>query len=859
MATVTVSASTTEGRVTSTNATYSTARAGSGQTLWTGSVLSVGQLFSAGSYTCEEYFVAFDTSVLGASANILSATLQLKGSFSSDQSDTDFTVEARSFDWSPTVTTGDWVAGADLGSHTLRAHFDTSAGWTTNYNVFTDDALVAGINKTGVTYLILCSSRHRAGNTPVGLERVLFHSAAATGTSDDPRLVIEVADPITMPSATLQGVATMSATMHQNPQYMSGATFQGVASVAVQPIQFSDTPSDPDYTKFDSYIGQIGLQLYEGEGSRNQTTTLPLDLTRQDVGNNPSEMPSALGRQFAQNDFSHGSLQGFFHKQSSDPAAYLYSEGFDISESGILRHLNAVLAADGGALTGGSSGRMTQCQGKLFVADGTNVLVYDPITGTVTVEDPHAGQAAVTVNDLTTEGDQVYVALGASGIHVRNAAGTYSHYSDAQAILVAHVKDRLCAATARNFYEITVSGAAPAAKLALKEGWTFTDIGENGPYIYAPAIDEDSGLSKVHHFGLDGSLNVSVQGSTWLPNNELCYSFLGYLGLVFLGCGRVNKDGGKDALFYKAVPDEDGFLAFDLVAESEGAVARDLAIRALATQGRNVLLGWSLGLNSPYGEREGLARYDPALDAFSHHLASSIDTSTPEHTLSCGVFEGRVVFVNIDGVFYEDTDNKVATATLISSVANWNNAGLKNWDQSELTTKPMPDATAEVELFYSTLHPEEGEWSSAGVHAGLNDTKSTFDHANVESPEFTLKIVSAAASDQATAPEILGFSTRSNPTEETPTHQLIRTFDFYGKKAKSRRGSAYYESPRGGRDMVRSLYLDWFRYHESDASYLVRLTGIQEIKRVSTYQQTRGSEDKERYVVIVEMEGQEVD
>lgn len=610
-----------------------------------------------------------------------------------------------------------------------------------------------------------------------------------------------------------------------------------------------------DYSSHDAYLIDTPLRFYNGEGANHETTTIQLQPPQTDVRNNPNTMPSALGQYFAQGDFSHGAGQPYFHYQSSDQAKYLHSEGFDISEPGLLKHLHAVLSAHGGALTGG---RSTQCQGMLFVADGQEIRVYDPITGNSTTEDPHDSEGAATVYDLTTEGDQVYAALGANGIHVRAADGTWSHYSDAEAILVAFLKDRLVASTARIFYEITASGAETGMDiLTLKEGWTFTDVGENGPFIYAPAIDEDSGLSKVHHFGLDGDLNVQAQGSTWLPNNELCYSFKGYLGITFLGCGRVNSSGGKDALLYKAVPDGDGFLDLQLVQESEGAGTRDLAIKAFATQGRNVLFGWTLGADSPYGVREGLGKYDPALDAFSTHLASSTSTSTPDPVLSCGVFEGRVFFVTVDGVYYEDTTKYVAQASLISSIATFQNAGLKKWDESEIATKELP-ATSSVDLQYSLSHPEEDDWSLAGEHTTTDETTARFRHANTEGARLAVKLVSNATSGQTLAPEIESFNVRANPTVENVEYRLIRTVHLMGQMAKGQRGQVKYYNPREVRDDLRAQMfeagLDW---HEPDASYDVRLVQMSEIKTINNYATTNGDPRKEEYIVVLVLEGRE--
>lgn len=739
------------------------------------------------------------------------------------------------------------VKGGSIGA-TDRA--DTATAWPTSDTVATYGS---GSDLWGETWT---STDINASTFGVALSATETDPTNPAAASVD-FISITVTYTVTqdMGTATFQGVATMSGgAITQNPQRLGTATLQGVATMSATALTLSDIPTQPDYTKFDCYINQIGLQHYTGEGSRNATSTLPLDLTRQDVGNNPNEMPSALGRQFAQGDWSHGSGQGYFDKQTSDQAKFLYSEGFDISDIGLLKHLHQTLLNSMGALTAGSSGRSCQAGGNFFVADGTNVKVFNPITGAATTENPNLAEGNVTVEDLTTEGDQVYAALGVNGIHVRSAAGVWSHYSDAQAIRVAYVKDRLCAATARNFYEITASGAAPSPKLTLKTGWTFTDIGENGQYVYAPAIlvSGSSGLSRIYHFGLDSSLNFVVQGSTPLPDNELCYSFRGYLGEVFLGCGRMNSSGGKDALLYKAVPSDTGFLPIELVMDSKGAGSRDLATRGMATYGRKILLGWTLGSSSPYGVREGLAIYDPALNSFSHHLSSSTSTSTPDPVLSVQVYGGRIVFVTIDGVYYEDITKYVSTATFISSISNFNNAGLKNWDQSDITTRALP-STSQVSMDYTTVHPDAATWSNAGIHS--SGTKSTFSHPNVESATLAVRLVSSAATGQASAPEIQAFSVRTNPTAE-PSYRLERTLHFTSRKAKSHRGQPYFENPRTARDTLRSLYLNSFAYHEADASYAVRLVEMQEVKRAK-YKSTQGNPEDEEYIVQIALEGQE--
>lgn len=137
----------------------------------------------------DEGFIAFDTS--GVAGTITAVTLSLYGDL--DASTTDFIVEARIHDWGATLTTADWVPGNTLGTKTLVASKSTSGGWSTvAYNVLTSEAaFLSNINQAGFTRLILCSSRQRSGNAPSGAEVIACKSANNSGTSQDPKLVIQ--------------------------------------------------------------------------------------------------------------------------------------------------------------------------------------------------------------------------------------------------------------------------------------------------------------------------------------------------------------------------------------------------------------------------------------------------------------------------------------------------------------------------------------------------------------------------------------------------------------------------------------------------------------------------------------------
>jgi hypothetical protein len=141
-------------------------------------------------YRCYEAFLSFDTSVIPDDDTITAATLYLYAY--ADESDTDFVMEARAYDWGATLSADDWVPGADFSGKTLLASKTTAGGISTEAytELVSEAALTSAIDKTGNTRFVLCSSRMTNGNSPSGDEWVrIYESSAAAGLR--PKLVVE--------------------------------------------------------------------------------------------------------------------------------------------------------------------------------------------------------------------------------------------------------------------------------------------------------------------------------------------------------------------------------------------------------------------------------------------------------------------------------------------------------------------------------------------------------------------------------------------------------------------------------------------------------------------------------------------
>lgn len=177
---------TVDGAVHGLAINYTTARnGGTVGAAYTTAELTTGQQLSGGAYNLRQYFGDFDTSFIGAGNTVLSAVLELY--FTIDDSDTDFVLEARLYDWGGgAITLPDWRP-PPLGIYPPVASLNTLGLALATYTPFTNISFQTSINKTGHTRFFLSSDRLRNGIAPTGDEFVTFESYNGT---NKPKLTI---------------------------------------------------------------------------------------------------------------------------------------------------------------------------------------------------------------------------------------------------------------------------------------------------------------------------------------------------------------------------------------------------------------------------------------------------------------------------------------------------------------------------------------------------------------------------------------------------------------------------------------------------------------------------------------------
>ena len=257
-----------DGSLMSADVSYATARAGANIALDpSGPILVlIGQQnwwdsdFEEYVPNVSEGFSSFDTSSIPDGDTVSAAVLRVTSS--GDSSSTDFDIQARLRDWGTSLTTADYVPGANLSGLTLLGSYATSSGFTagTAYD-FADSAMAANVNKTGSTRMLLCSSHTTNNNAPTTTEYVSTYSADYTGTTYDPKLTVTYAAGATGPAWTTPA-DTVSMTTTPELKFTSPAS--AVAQHFYLQLDTANTFDSGNLRTLDSSTSQTSWDYWTG-------------------------------------------------------------------------------------------------------------------------------------------------------------------------------------------------------------------------------------------------------------------------------------------------------------------------------------------------------------------------------------------------------------------------------------------------------------------------------------------------------------------------------------------------------------------------------------------------------------------
>lgn len=361
--------------------------------------------------------------------------------------------------------------------------------------------------------------------------------------------------------------------------------------------------------------------------------------------------PEGLWRR-SQESWHKGAGQTYLDKVDSDAARFRTSLGVNVWDKGEISLLNEVAKN-----YIGSPGQLIFQTGALYIAAGNNVLrlgdIYTP--GTPTVIDINLAEPDHAVMSMAQFGLGLLVALGSNGIHqTGGTTGSTTHYSDLDADVIANVGGRIMAAKNNVVYNVTSSGAAPAALFTHPDSFYFwNSFAEAKGHIYMAGRSLLSDKGSVYKTTIkpDGTaLEIpSVAGP--LPDGETIYGLYGYLNFILIGTNNGVRF---------AVPDSSGNLEIGALIETPNPVT------SFEGQGPFVWFGWS----NYDGTHTGLGRCDlrtivgGVAPAYATDLMA-VDQGGVVSIVTDHINDRRIFSVAGSGVYVE-TANKVPTAEINS-------------------------------------------------------------------------------------------------------------------------------------------------------------------------------------------------
>lgn len=278
-------------------------------------------------------------------------------------------------------------------------------------------------------------------------------------------------------------------------------------------------------------INGRGYQLVES-GWQRQT----MELIRQqaDTSEDPGENslnPGDLWRR-AQDDWSLGAGQRWLDRPDSDRRRFRTSVGIDPWKEGELTLLTdvdqAVAATD--------AGQAVVAAGRVYIVRGDKLTYWDGSTTTDTSAFPS------TILDITSDGETVYAAVDANGIHtVDGDSDTPTLLNDLQAELVEFVAGRLFAAKGPDLYEIddfSTTTAPGSLGGLIAPTWRWDAIGQGLVGVYASG--HSGNRSSVYRLeirddatGFKPPIEVAP-----MPDGERVRRIASYVGFVLFGTDR---------------------------------------------------------------------------------------------------------------------------------------------------------------------------------------------------------------------------------------------------------------------------------------------------------------------------------
>lgn len=541
----------------------------------------------------------------------------------------------------------------------------------------------------------------------------------------------------------------------------------------MSPLPTTANTARPKSLGYGALLNDLYLRLAVVPGRELTIETAPLEAPKVSTAENPEDIRNDFGELFSRADFSGGEGLDIAHRRDASPldsTRFWSSKGLSIAvdDASRLRRVRLLRTTANVEAAADTNLHLAFDGTAVYMAEGTTVRRTTTPNAAVPVfadDDPHAGQAAVTVSDLATVGRDVYAALGASGLHKRDgntgvwteltAPGTF------QPVKVWQAKGYLFAASGAGvLVRVNLASGAIAQTLAtLPAGRAWTALADAGAAVLAAADD-----GYVYAYTDDGTGTLTLAGQSFVGPGEIPYALAAGHGPVFYGTRRSSGVGAVGRA-WRAELDEANFVLTNsqLIRQwghdNAADDTRDHAPRAMMAARNSVYLG--------VDEDDGayLWRYDLTTTGRSRDLDAK----------AAGVVvdvldAGDQLFFSVagHGLRRESRTAYEAQGHLIGPLGDLFTSVEKPWVGGFLDHDEIASDTR-VELYVTVDpaaldDPDSSSWRRVkNVTSGRDPTESPIPNLEGRYAAGMLKLYASA--DLTVTPAVRGFAFRAYPGE----------------------------------------------------------------------------------------------